>query len=410
MELKINYQYTYFIHPFIIKDGKYQKYLLKMLKDKKFNLKIFQKEKDYTMYKYFLPKTKELLFSSFSFRNDDLKRLEELPIETRAAILSKYSCNIFEYSLKRDIQGKVDDKKGIFFTIQKVEVICFDTGICFLVIKTNIDEDSSFANLLNFNYKFRDINQENSCLDTYDNIRLQTEDFSEVKTFKEFIRNITGTNIEAIKLDIDTERFLTYSYVCIDQEAWNSTNEFEKIKHNFNKYANILPADNSRDFEEEKIKIISKWKYAKIGLTKLGCTLFASSSDMNNYTILPDEYENQYFYTYILNLYKKIYLKKLQLKFRNQKQIKKARKEFIDFTKKIWIQEITEDETGTMLNHKMQEIFELEKLYGETKNKYDVLYKELNIEKNKSITIGITIILLASLLFNILNFIALTRQ
>ena len=362
------------------------------------------------MYKYFLPKTKELLFSSFSFRNDDLKRLEELPIETRAAILSKYSCNIFEYSLKRDIQGKVDDKKGIFFTIQKVEVICFDTGICFLVIKTNIDEDSSFANLLNFNYKFRDINQENSCLDTYDNIRLQTEDFSEVETFKEFIRNITGTNIEAIKLDIDTERFLTYSYVCIDQEAWNSTNEFEKIKHNFNKYANILPADNSRDFEEEKIKIISKWKYAKIGLTKLGCTLFASSSDMNNYTILPDEYENQYFYTYILNLYKKIYLKKLQLKFRNQKQIKKARKEFIDFTKKIWIQEITEDEIGTMLNHKMQEIFELEKLYGETKNKYDVLYKELNIEKNKSITIGITIILLASLLFNILNFIALTRQ
>lgn len=410
MELKINYQYTYFIHPFIIKDGKYQKYLLKMLKDKKFNLKIFQKEKDYTMYKYFLPKTKELLFSSFSFRNDDLKRLEELPIETRAAILSKYSCNIFEYSLKRDIQGKVDDKKGIFFTIQKVEVICFDTGICFLVIKTNIDEDSSFANLLNFNYKFRDINQENSCLDTYDNIRLQTEDFSEVETFKEFIRNITGTNIEAIKLDIDTERFLTYSYVCIDQEAWNSTNEFEKIKHNFNKYANILPADNSRDFEEEKIKIISKWKYAKIGLTKLGCTLFASSSDMNNYTILPDEYENQYFYTYILNLYKKMYLKKLQLKFRNQKQIKKARKEFIDFTKKIWIQEITEDEIGTMLNHKMQEIFELEKLYGETKNKYDVLYKELNIEKNKSITIGITIILLASLLFNILNFIALTRQ
>ena len=410
MELKINYQYTYFIHPFIIKDGKYQKYLLKMLKDKKFNLKIFQKEKDYTMYKYFLPKTKELLFSSFSFRNDDLKRLEELPIETRAAILSRYSCNIFEYSLKRDIQGKVDDKKGIFFTIQKVEVICFDTGICFLVIKTNIDEDSSFANLLNFNYKFRDINQENSCLDTYDNIRLQTEDFSEVETFKEFIRNITGTNIEAIKLDIDTERFLTYSYVCIDQEAWNSTNEFEKIKHNFNKYANILPADNSRDFEEEKIKIISKWKYAKIGLTKLGCTLFASSSDMNNYTILPDEYENQYFYTYILNLYKKIYLKKLQLKFRNQKQIKKARKEFIDFTKKIWIQEITEDEIGTMLNHKMQEIFELEKLYGETKNKYDVLYKELNIEKNKSITIGITIILLASLLFNILNFIALTRQ
>ncbi|MEI3396215.1 MAG: hypothetical protein V8R82_11285 [Clostridia bacterium] len=57
----------------------------------------------------------------------------------------------------------------------------------------------------------------------------------------------------------------------------NSTNEFDKIKHNFIKYANILPADNSRNYEmeKEKIKILSKWKYAKVGLTKLGCTLFS---------------------------------------------------------------------------------------------------------------------------------------
>ena len=89
---------------------------------------------------------------------------------------------------------------------------------------------------------------------------------------------------------------------------------------------------------------------------------------------------------------------------------KKARKEFIDFTKKIWIQEITEDEIGTVLNHRMQETFELEKLYGEVKNKYDVLYKDLNIEKNKTVTILIAVILVASLLFNILNFITLMKQ
>ena len=28
-------------------------------------------------------------------------------------------------------------------------------------------------------------------------------------------------------------------------------------------------------------------------------------------------------------------------------------KKFIDFTKKIWIEEITEDEAGTLLNHKI---------------------------------------------------------
>lgn len=406
MELKTNYQYTYFIHPFVIKDGKYQKYILKMLKDKNCNLKIFQKEKDYRMYKYFLPKTREFLFSSFSFGNSKLKKLEELPIETRAAILSKYSCNIFEYTLKKDIQGKVDDTKGIFFAIQKIDIICFNTGICFLSIKTNLEENSNFANILNFNYKFRDINQEVSNLSAYDNIRLQTGNFSEVETFKEFIKNITGSNIEAMKLDIDTERFLTYSYACIDQAAWNSTSGFDGIKHNYIKYANILPADNSRDLEEEKIETISKWKYAKLGLTKQASTLFSSSADLNNYTILPDEYEKQYMYTYIFNLYKKIYLKKLQMKFKDPKKVKHARKEFIEFTKNLWIQEITEDETGTILNHKLQEVFESERLYEETKSKYDILYKELNIEKNKTATIIITVVLVASLIFNVLNFIA----
>lgn len=407
MELKTNYQYTYFIHPFIIKENRYQKYILKMLKDKRCNLKIFQKEKDLKMYQYFLPKTREFLFSSFSFGNTKLKKLEELPIETRAAILSKYECNIFEYTLKKDIQGKIDEKKGIFFNVQKIEVICFKTGICFLAIKASIEDYQNFANILNFNYKFKSINQEQTNLDKYDNIRLQTSSFEDVETFREFITGITGANLGASKLDIDTERFLTYSYVCIDQSAWNHENEFEKIKHNFEKYALIFPADNSRNIESENIKTMSKWKYAKVALSKQGVMLFSSSADMNNYTILPDEYEKQYLYTYILNLYKKIELKKIEQEFKNPKRLKKARNKFIEFTKNMWIQEITEDETGTMLNHKIQEALETEKLFAEVKNKYDILYKDLNIEKNKFATIAISVVLVASLIFNILNFIML---
>ena len=409
MELKTNYQYTYFIHPFVIKEGKYQKYILKMLRDKDFKLKTFQKEKDLKVYQYFLPKTREFLFSSFSFGNSKLKKLEELPEETKAAIISKYPCNIFEYRIKKDIQGKVDDKKGIFFTISKIEIICFETGICFLVIKTNIEDDNSFTNVLNFNYKFRDINGEEG-LHAYDNIRLQTNNFTSAETFRSFIRKITGSNLDAMKLDIDTERFLTYSYICIDQEAWNSTSEFEKIAHHYIRFANVLPADNSRKLEEEKITTISNWKYAKLALSKLGVMLFSSSEDMNNYTILPDEFENQYLYTYIINLYKKIYLKKIELKLKDQRKVKKARKEFIEFTKNLWIREITDDEVGTMLNHRISETLELEKLYNQVKNKYDILYKDLNIEKNKTATIIIAIILVSSLVFNILNFIVLMRQ
>lgn len=410
MELKTNYQYTYFIHPFVIKEGKFQKYIIKMLKDKNCKLKIFKKEKDVRMYKYFLPKTRDFLFSSFSFSESKLKKLEELPIETRAALLSKYGCNIFEYQLKKDIQGKVEEKNGIFFNIQKIEVICFNTGICFLAIKTNVEDYENFSNILNFNYKFRDINNELANLDSYDNIRIQTDSFSNMQTFRDFIKDITCSNIEASKLDIETERFFTYSYVCIDQEAWNNDASFENVKTNFIKYANILPEDNSRNYEEEKIQNFSRWKYAKLALSKLGMMLFSSSFDMNNYTILPDEFENQFLYTYILNLYKKIYLKKIERGLIKSSKIKKARKEFVEFTKSLWIQEISDDETGTLLNKKMQEVFELDKLYGEVKSKYDILYKELNIEKNKRATIVIAVILGVSLLFNILNFVVLSGK
>lgn len=402
MELKTNYQYTYFIHPFVIKEGKYQKYILKMLKDKNCNLKIFQKEKDLKLYKYFLPKMREFLFSSFSYGNSKLRKLEELPIETRAALLAKNPCNIFEYTLKKDIQGKLEQSNGIFFNIQKVEIITFSTGISFLAIKTNVEEYTEFSNVLNFNYKFRDINNELVNLENYDNIRIQTDSFADIKTFQEFVKEITGSNSEAVRLNIDTERFLTYSYVCINQDAWNHNNHFDGIKYQFMKYANILPADNSRDYEYENIETFSKWKYAKLGLTKLGMTLFSSSNDINNYTILPEEYENQYFYTYILNLYQKIYLKKIELEFKNAIKIKRARRKFVEFTKNLWIQEITEDETGTLLSDKLQEVFELDRIYNGVKNKYDILYKELNIERQKKITIIISCILVMSLLWNLI--------
>lgn len=117
--------------------------------------------------------------------------------------------------------------------------------------------------------------------------------------------------------------------------------------------------------------------------------------------------KKQYLYTYILNLYKKIELKKIEQEFKDPKKVKKARNKFVEFTRNMWIQEITEDETGTMLNHKIQEALETEKIFAQVKNKYDILYKDLNIEKNKFATIAISVVLVASLIFNILNFIML---
>ena len=332
-----------------------------------------------------------------------------MPLETQSAVLSKYPCCIFEYTIKNDIQGKAGDGKGIFFKIRKIEIICFQTGICFLCMKTNIEDNPTFLDVLNFNYKFRDIKQDNRTLNNYDKINIQTDSFSSIDKLTDFIKGITGSDVEAIKLDINTERFLTYSYVCIDQSAWNMDNPFENIENNFIKFARFLPTDNSASLREDDMLSLSKWKYTKMGITKYGVTLFASSIDINNYTVLPNEFEQQYLYTYIFELYKKLYLKKLSLDFKYPAKLKRARKEFVNFTKNIWIQEMTEDETGTMFDHKVKEMLGIDQLYHDVKNEYDVLYKELNIEKNKNVTIAISIILISSLIVNILSVMLLAK-
>ena len=343
------------------------------------------------------------MFNTFNWNKTKLSKFEELPLDTRSAILAKNHCTIFEYTIKNDIQGKTEEKNGIFFKIPKIEIICFNTGICFLCIKTNIEDSYRFADILNFNYKFRDINQEFANLNNYDNIKVQTDCFEDVKNFRNFIEDLTGPNTESIKLEIDTERFLTYSYVCVDQENWNNNNEFENISSTYIKFLNILPNDNNVNYDKENIRVISKWKYAKLGITKQGITLFSSSYEMNNYTVLPKEFEEQYLYTYIMAIYTKIYLRKINLEFRQGTNINKTRNEFIKFTKELWINEVTLDDTGSLFYQYLKDVLELKTTYYDTKNKYDILYKEMNIEKSAKNNMAIVLLLLTALILNIIN-------
>ena len=407
MELKTRYQYTYFINTFIVKENKYSKYILKLLKDTRFQLRIFKKEKDLEIYTHFLPKMREFLFRTFELEDRQKQaKFEELPMETRAAILARYPSITFEYNLAQDIQGKTVDENSIFFKIQKVGIVLFHTGICFLYIKTNIEDSEEFADVLNFNYKFRDINQEGNNLKNYDNIKVQADSFENIEAIQDFIHSITGSNIDALKLNLDIERFYTYSYTCIKQYAWNVSTSFENIKNEFLKYVNILSADsNTNSIFSENAKAITISKYSKIGISKLGVNLLSSDCDIDNYTVLPAEFENQYFYTYILSLYLKIYLKKLNYEFKEGKNIEETRKKFIDFTKRVWIQEITSDDLGSLYYTYIKEVLEIEKLYNDVKNKYNILYSELKIERNEKMSGFIVLVLIATLIFNIINFI-----
>ncbi|MCI8587269.1 MAG: hypothetical protein HFJ49_01490 [Clostridia bacterium] len=409
MELKTKFQYTYFIHSYKIRDNKYSKYIQRLLKNPKCKLKIFEKHKDIGIYNFFTPKVRNYMFSTFDFTKSKIRRLEELPVETKAAILSKEPCIMFEYDIEKDIQGKAGEQKGIFFKIRKVEIVCFNTGICMLSLKTDIENSEYFSDVLNFNYKFNKLNSEEALVD-YDKIRIQTDKFEGALTFKKFIDELTGGNLAEVG-NIDTQEYLTFAYTCIDQSYWSNAMDFERIKSDYIKYVKVLPNDNSVSYSSFGMtKIIDKWNYAKLGITKSGVTLLTSSIDLNNYTVLPQDFENQYLYAYMLLSYMKIYLRMIKLEFRQKVNIKSTRKKLLQFTKELWIQEITNDDIGTLYYHNLKEVLELDNLYFKVKNQYDLVYKELNVEKNIKTNVIITIILVTTLILNIVSYFALIKK
>ncbi len=408
------YQYTYFIHPYIIDESKYDKYILKLLRDRKCSYKIFEKEKDLDIYNFFLPNIRNVLFPTFEIRGEYLKEFSEYDIEAKKKAILRDPVAYFTYNFAEDIQGKVGTENGIFFKIEGIEIICFKPGICFFTMKTHLENTNKFVDLLDFNYRFRGINSEFDSLRDFENIKIQTDTFKDMKDLSELINQITGINTKSkntSKEEIINSQFYTYSYACIETSNWNEKSDFSNIENDFLKFANVLPSNYNSDFNkaniEHNLHIIEKLKYVKTTLTNTSSNLFCSGIDTYNYTKLPYEYENQYFYLYILSLYKKLFLMRLNNKFKAYDKIVKTKNDFAKFTKDIWNKEITLDDTGAIYYRTLNKSLELEELYEEIKNKYEVLYKDLNIEKNNIYYSIIVILLIFSLMFNTINIIFL---
>ena len=191
MELMTKYQYTYFIYPYMIEEEKYKKYLQGLLRNKKCKLRIFDKQKDIHLYTYFLPNIREYMFWSFDTNRQGIKDFNKLDTSVKATLLAERDCNVFNYELEENLQGKVDDNNCIFFEITGIKIICFKTGVCFLVFKTNLENSENFSDILNFNYKFREVNSIAYNLKEYENIKIQSSSFKNVKDITTLIKEIT---------------------------------------------------------------------------------------------------------------------------------------------------------------------------------------------------------------------------
>lgn len=401
LELKTRYQYTYFIYPYVIEEKNYSKYLLKLLKDKKCTMKKFDIAKDLSIYQNFLPNIRKFMFWSFNYTKQQMRELESLDNELKANILSKYPCTMFDYNIKQNVQGKVQNEDGIYFDITKVELICFNTGICFLLFKTIIDgENNKFSDVVNFNYKFRDITSKADELKEFENIKIQTSIFKDSKDIIKFIKDITGNTSLAEDLNIDQERFITYSYACISQEDWNDNVEIKTIEKLFFKFFKVLPAHKELNdiITEDYFNKPPNSKYIKYGFSNVGTALLTSDIAVDNYTKLPFRFENEQLYLYILCLYKKFYLAKVNYELDR----KDCQQEFFSFTKNFLIEEVSNDETESCLEKNWSEKLDIDRMFNKIKNKYDMLYKSTNVEKTKikqNIIILILIVIMLTILY-----------
>ena len=411
MDINLKYQYTHFVYPYIIEQNNYSEYLYRLLNDKKCKLRIFEKDKDLELYSYFSFNTRTYMFQSYEFNKQELKDLEKMDIKTKAKTLAKVPALIFDYEIPENIHGKTENnEQGIFFTISKIELIVFNTGICFVAIKTNLEETTKFKDLLQFNYKFKSIQYEKNGIKNSENIKIQSNAFNNTNELMDLILDITGKSLRQNEdTEIFTDKFFTYSYVCVDAENWNENISFDNIKNEFYKFSNILSSDynNYVEIKEEKLNMFKESKYIKFGFNRSGGTLFASGIDTYNYTKLPVLYEKEYLYTLIINLYQKIYIDKVNVDLRtnNQKELEKVKDNFVKFTKGVWFKEITNDEIGRKIYKLWRNTLGIEEAYNEVKEKYNIIYKNQDLEENKKLNKTLGIIITVSLLINGITFI-----
>ena len=403
MELKINYEYTYFIYPFAINEKNYKKYVINLIKNPKFTLRLYDNFKDIDLFNYFMPSIRKNIFQDFTFSKEKIEAYRKISPSNKYKLLEEQNSLIFDYNLENEIQGKIEEKDGIFFKITKIELVCFKSGICFLLFKTNLEETEKYSDLLNFNHKFTNINLENKNLKKLEKIRVQTNTFENIEEITQTIESISGKKISSAELDIDENMFLTYSYVCIDSKDWNKEIDFENIKNEFLKLSTISPSNTNINVDYDKLNMITNSSYMKIRINNKGSFLICSSTDVNNYTKIPNIYEREYLFTYLIAIHQRYYLKQLSKEYNNKSNIKKTAEKFIAFTKNIWINEVTTEGLGQKIYKRCKEKLNLEELYQEVKSKYDTFYKEEKIDKNIKQNKYIIILLVLSIIFGMAN-------
>ena len=392
-EEKFKYQYTYHILPYIY-EGRYDEYLTRLLKDTNIIEYRYDKIKNLEIFSYFKKDILESMFYEFPY-----KETEKLSIQKKVNKLLKYESVTFEYDIIDKEKNKISmndivrvagneeyynnekNRGNIKFDIEDFKIIVFKSGIAFIILKTVLINTRYISDVMDFNYRFKSILSKRDIIKKLDNIEicLFGDEVNGFEKLKQIILNYVGKN-KNNKILENNEEFYTFSYLCIDNIYINEENNKNILKNIYLKYSRILQSSyDTEGLDEETIvsKNMTEIKDTNIGITKISSMLLCSGIDPFNFTVLPRDYETKMLYTYIITLYQKLFLVMInkELTSENNKKQKLGRIKFNDFISKMWYNEITLSEKGSIYYEYLKKILEINKTFDETQLKYKLIFR-----------------------------------
>jgi hypothetical protein len=410
MNLKATYHYTYFIHPFLVTESMYKDFINKFLKDdKNWSLIIHDNAVDLNTHAYFLPYVKKFLFPTLYWKAGFKNQFDQMPYKKRLDILSKLSSVSFEYIIEKEHSNNYQSSdKEIGFDITRIKLICFEPGICFFVIKAELDRENGLNSndILDFNYRFRTVNPRYLKKKKTEGMHLKNLDFSSTGDFSSFIDNLLYGFEDVEKENIYFDRLFTYSFMCLDGNEWNEDRDLDEIINEFYKFQYILPSDYGSTFDPDfkgiKDNTYTRWKYSIYGFSRESGVVFASERERFNSTKLPQYYESMYFYIFLLAFYQRISLILFSQELMNsgKKKIEDLKHRFTKFTHFSWFSQITNSEQGMDLWKKWQKSFDLPSLFDEVQKEYSEYYEFIVARGQERINLLLIIIYTISVLFS----------
>ena len=392
-EEKFKYQYTYHILPYIY-EGRYDEYLTRLLKDTNIIEYRYDKIKNLEIFSYFKKDILESMFYEFPY-----KETEKISIQKKVNKLLKYESVTFEYDIIDKEKNKISmndivrvagneedynnekNRGNIKFDIEDFKIIVFKSGIAFIILKTVLINTRYISDVMDFNYRFKSILSKRDIIKKLDNIEicLLGDEVNGFEKLKQIILNYVGKN-KNNKLLENNEEFYTFSYLCMDNIYINEENNKNILKNIYLKYSRILQSSyDTEGLDEETIvsKNMTEIKDTNIGITKISSMLLCSGIDPFNFTVLPRDYETKMLYTYIITLYQKLFLVMInkELTSENNKKQKLGRIKFNDFISKMWYNEITLSEKGSIYYEYLKKILEINKTFDETQLKYKLIFR-----------------------------------